>query len=55
MSLLVLAVCLLPAMILGSWVGRHLVMRMSREIFVRLVTWMVLVSGITLIGRYLAG
>lgn len=54
-SLLLLAVCLLPAMIVGSWVGRHLVVRLSREMFVRLVTWMVLISGITLIARYLAG
>jgi uncharacterized membrane protein YfcA len=42
-------------MIVGSWIGRRLVMRLSREMFVRLVTWLVLVSGITLIGRYLAG
>ncbi|WP_342653488.1 sulfite exporter TauE/SafE family protein [Pseudomonas sp. F3-2] len=55
LSLLLLAVCLLPAMIVGSWIGRRLVMRLSREMFVRLVTWLVLISGITLIGRYLAG
>ncbi len=54
-SLLLLAACLLPAMIVGSWIGRRLVMRLSREMFVRLVTWMVLISGVTLIGRYLTG
>lgn len=53
--LLLLAACLAPAMLLGSWVGRHLTMRMSREAFVRLVTWLVLVSGIALIVRYLTG
>jgi len=53
-SLLLMAVCLLPAMIIGSWVGRRLVARLSREMFVRLVTWLVLISGITLIARYLA-
>ncbi|MET0610330.1 MAG: sulfite exporter TauE/SafE family protein [Pseudomonas caspiana] len=52
--LLVLALCLLPAMALGSWIGRRLTLRMSRETFVRLVTWLVLVSGIVLIGRYFA-
>ncbi|MBZ9785807.1 sulfite exporter TauE/SafE family protein [Pseudomonas sp. REP124] len=52
--LLVLAVCLLPAMALGLWVGRRLTRRLSREAFVRLVTWLVLVSGIALIGRYLS-
>lgn len=54
-SLLLLAVCILPAMIIGSWIGRRLVVKLSREMFVRLVTWLVLVSGITLIGRYIAG
>jgi uncharacterized membrane protein YfcA len=54
-SLLLLAVCILPAMIIGSWIGRHLVTKLSREMFVRLVTWLVLLSGVTLIGRYLAG
>lgn len=55
LSLWVLAVCLLPAMILGSWIGRRLVARLSRETFVRLVTWLVLISGISLIARYVAG
>jgi len=52
--LLVLAVCLLPAMAIGSWIGRGLTMKLSRETFVRLVTWLVLFSGIALIGRYLS-
>lgn len=55
LSLLVMAVCLLPAMLVGSWIGRRLMMRLSREMFVRLVTWLVLISGITLVGRYVTG
>ena len=54
LPLLMLALCLLPAMALGLWCGRRLTMRMSREAFVRLVTWLVLASGIALIGRYLS-
>lgn len=54
LPLLLLAVCLLPAMALGLWAGRRLTLRMSREAFVRLVTWLVLASGIALIGRYLS-
>ena len=54
LPLLMLAVCLLPAMALGLWCGRRLTMRLSREAFVRLVTWLVLASGIALIGRYLS-
>ncbi|WP_191485992.1 sulfite exporter TauE/SafE family protein [Pseudomonas sp. FEN] len=52
LPLLVLALCLLPAMALGSWIGRRLIRRLSREAFVRLVTWLVLASGIALISRY---
>lgn len=55
LPLLLLALCLLPAMLLGSWVGRGLTMKMSREVFVRLVTWLVLISGVALIGRYFSG
>lgn len=54
LPLLMLAVCLLPAMALGLWAGRWLTLRMSREAFVRLVTWLVLASGIALIARYLS-
>lgn len=52
--LLAVAVCLLPGMLVGSWIGRHLTLRMSREAFVRVVTWLVLISGVTLIGRYIS-
>ena len=54
LPLLMLALCLLPAMALGLWCGRRLTLRMSREAFVRLVTWLVLASGMALIGRYLS-
>ncbi|MGV8916321.1 MAG: sulfite exporter TauE/SafE family protein [Pseudomonas sp.] len=54
LSLLLLAACLFPAMALGSWIGRSLTMKLSREAFVRLVTWLVLASGIALIGRYIS-
>lgn len=52
--LLLLAVCLLPVIFLGLRIGRRLTLNMSREAFVRLVTWLVLCSGIALIGRYLS-
>ncbi|WP_248764689.1 sulfite exporter TauE/SafE family protein [Pseudomonas protegens] len=54
LPLLLLALCLLPAMALGLWIGRRLTMKLSREAFVRLVTWLVLASGVALIGRYLS-
>ncbi|MDD0975062.1 sulfite exporter TauE/SafE family protein [Pseudomonas sp. TNT2022 ID681] len=54
LALLLLALCLLPMMALGLWLGRRLTLKLSREAFVRLVTWLVLASGIALIGRYLS-
>jgi uncharacterized membrane protein YfcA len=54
LPLLVLAGCLLPAMALGLWIGRRVTMKLSREAFVRLVTWLVLASGVALIWRYLS-
>ena len=53
-ALLLLAACLLPAMALGLWIGRRLTRKLSREAFVRLVTWLVLASGIALIAQYLS-
>lgn len=52
LPLLLLAVCLLPAMALGLWIGRRLSLKLSREAFVRVVTWLVLASGVALIVRY---
>lgn len=54
LPLLLLAACLLPMMVLGLRVGRRLTLNMSREAFVRLVTWLVLASGVALIGRWLS-
>jgi uncharacterized membrane protein YfcA len=54
-SLLVLAVCLLPMMFVGLWIGRSLTLKLSRETFVRLVTWLVLASGLALLTRYFNG
>jgi hypothetical protein len=42
-------------MLLGSRGGRGLTMKMSRELFVRRVTWRVLISGLALILRYFSG
>lgn len=53
-ALLVLAVALLPVMFCGLWLGGRLARRLSREGFVRLVNWLVLGSGLALIGRYLS-
>lgn len=53
-SLLLLAVCFLPMVFAGLWAARHLALRLSRDAFVRLITWLVLGSGLALIARYLS-
>lgn len=54
-DLLLLAAWLLPVMFAGLWIGRRVASKLSREAFVRLVTWLVLASGLALLGRYLSG
>jgi uncharacterized membrane protein YfcA len=42
-------------MFAGLWIGRSLTLKLSRETFVRLVTWLVLASGLALLTRYFNG
>ncbi|VVE25400.1 sulfite exporter TauE/SafE family protein [Pandoraea commovens] len=51
MSMLVTAVSLIPAMIVGMWLGKHITLRLSRQQFVRAVNFVVLVAGIALLIR----
>lgn len=53
-TLLIIAIVMLPVMWVGLWIGRRLTQRLSREAFVRLVTWLLLASGVSLISRYLS-
>lgn len=52
-SLLVMAVYLLPAMVIGLWAGGHINLKMSREAFIRLINIIILASGVTLVSRAL--
>lgn len=54
-SILWLAVLLLPAMLVGTAVGRRITLRLSREQFIKVVALAVLCSGAFLIYRYAAG
>ena len=46
---------LAPAMILGMLTGRHVSIRLSREQFMRVIHYVVLMSGLMLLGRYFSG
>jgi uncharacterized membrane protein YfcA len=49
-----LALFLTPSMLIGVSVGRRITLRISREQFLKLINVIVLVSGATLIIRFLA-
>lgn len=56
LKLLVTAIYLLPALVVGLWIGGHINLKMSRDAFTRLINVIVLVSGVTLIFRaYMGG
>lgn len=52
-SLLAMALLLLPAMLIGTSVGRHITLKLSRTQFLRLVSVVVLCSGVALVVRWL--
>lgn len=49
--ILVLALICVPAMLLGTWLGHHVTLRMSREAFLRSIYALLLVSGGSLVVR----
>jgi uncharacterized membrane protein YfcA len=54
-SLLLLALCLLPAMVLGMWVGERITLRLTREQFLRVLHVVLIGAGTTLCLRALTG
>lgn len=55
LMLVVTAVYLLPALMLGLWAGEHISFKLSRTAFTRLINIIILVSGITLVCRACLG
>ncbi len=53
-AILVLATLLVPAMLIGTAVGRRITLSLSRVQFLRIVSVVVLCSGVALIWRYMA-
>lgn len=54
-AILILAVLMVPAMLIGTAVGRRITLNLPRAQFLRIVSVIVLCSGVTLIGRYFSG
>ncbi len=53
--LLTLALVLIPAMLLGLYLGHHITLRMSREQFLRVLNLVLIATGAALVVRALAG
>jgi uncharacterized membrane protein YfcA len=51
LELPLMALCLVPAMLLGLYVGHHITLRMSREQFIRVLSLVLIVTGATLVVR----
>lgn len=52
-SILLMALMLAPAMVIGIFVGRRMTLRLSRDQFIRFVDLVILLSGVFLLFRYL--
>lgn len=55
LRLLVLALCLVPAMVLGMWIGERITLRLTREQFLRVLHVVLIAGGATLCVRALTG
>jgi uncharacterized membrane protein YfcA len=53
LELPLMAACLVPAMLLGLYLGHHITLRMSREQFIRVLSIVLIVTGTTLVVRAL--
>lgn len=46
------ALSFVPAMLIGLYMGRHITLKLSKEQFLRIVNFIVLISGISLLAKY---
>ena len=51
-DILLIALVFSPAMLVGTWLGRHITLKISREMFLKIINIVILVSGIALLYRY---
>ena len=52
LDILLIALAFSPAMLIGTWVGRHITLKISRESFLKVINVIILLSGIVLLYRY---
>jgi uncharacterized protein len=54
-KLLALALLLVPAMLIGLWLGHHITLRMTREQFLRVINIVLIATGTMLVIRAMMG
>lgn len=52
LDILLIALAFSPAMLIGTWAGRHITLRISREGFLKVINVIILLSGVVLLYRY---
>lgn len=52
LDILLIALAFSPAMLIGTWAGRHITLRISRESFLKVINVIILLSGVVLLYRY---
>lgn len=51
-KLLSLAVFILPAMLIGMFVGKHITLRLSKSQFLKIINVLILISGISIVVKF---
>jgi uncharacterized protein len=51
--LLQLAIIFIPSMLMGTYIGRRITLKLSKQQFLKIVNWIVLISGISIICKFL--
>ena len=53
--MLAFALLLAPAMLLGTWIGHHMTLKLPREVFFRILYLVLIGTGLSLVVRALSG
>lgn len=53
--MLAFALLLAPGMLLGTWLGHHMTLRLRRDVFFRMLYLLLVGTGLSLVVRALSG
>lgn len=52
-NLLLLAIIFIPSMLIGTYIGRRITLRLSKQQFLKIINWIVLISGVSIILKFI--